>query len=342
MRPHNLLLTFYPRCDSLTETVAQFNPAYEAADGYLAVGGSDDASQNTGGVDRAATFVQDGFVLPRAPEQGYVNDDIVARALANGDGNANTADDMGGHTYADFGNGAPKAFHASTQLPVSSTPAMDTIVAAGAILPTRPDYEEFDAVAAGLGRGSSLAGGKQGAVVGQAGAPSHDYAEMDALRAVPPDGPTHETKPARAGTTGQTSTYGPMDPKLAYAHKGQVEREKNLFGEDIRAQDASPAAASSATQRKTPMSAAGGGAPQQAGTLYSLNPGEDQGTAQAVRFAPESATADPVTLAQGNTASEVYAEADLSRDGAGNVVNEAVYDDMHQERIPGAPVDDAT
>jgi len=220
---------------------------------------------------------------------------------------------------------------------VSSTPAMDTIVAPGAILPTSPDHKAFDAVTAGLGRGSSLAGGKQGAVVGQAGAPSHDYAEMDALRAVP----THETKPVRAGTTGQTSTYGPMDPKLAYAHKGQVEREKNLFGEDIRAQDASPAAASSATQRKTPMSAAGGGAPQQAGTLYSLNPGEDQGTAQAVRFAPESATADPVTLAQGNTASEVYAEADLSRDGAGNVVNEAVYDDMHQERIPGAPVDDA-
>ena len=33
--------------------------------------------------EQRATFVQDGFVLPRAPEQGYVNDDVVARALAN-------------------------------------------------------------------------------------------------------------------------------------------------------------------------------------------------------------------------------------------------------------------
>lgn len=33
-----------------------------------------------------ATFVQDGFAVPRAPEQGYVNEDAVARALANAPG----------------------------------------------------------------------------------------------------------------------------------------------------------------------------------------------------------------------------------------------------------------
>ena len=37
-----------------------------------------------------ATFVKGGFAIPRAPEKGYVNEDVVARALANAPGVSTT------------------------------------------------------------------------------------------------------------------------------------------------------------------------------------------------------------------------------------------------------------
>ena len=72
----------------VVNNVTCHNPAYNASAGD------------------AATFVRDGFVLPRAPEKGYVNDDAVARALVNtptawgdGDGGIGSASSSPSYKY---------------------------------------------------------------------------------------------------------------------------------------------------------------------------------------------------------------------------------------------------
>jgi len=49
--------------------------------------------------------------------------------------------------------------------------------------------------------------------------------------------------PGAAPAPAKKAPYGPLDPKLAYAHKGRVDREKDIFGEDIRARDTAAATA---------------------------------------------------------------------------------------------------
>ena len=123
-------------------------------------GSSATTSQNTG--EQRATFVQDGFVLPRAPEQGYVNDDVVARALANDPNAAGSVFD----NPAPEGGGGGKNKH--------GTARADKKAGAGA------------GAGAGTGGAQKLAG-KSG----------HDYVAAAGAQRVGSNQGTHSRRPAK-------------------------------------------------------------------------------------------------------------------------------------------------